>query len=91
MEHEGTTREDLSIAQAVHNAGGTVICQVKRIAKRGSIHPQMVKIPGFLIDYVVLEPGPDADLRHRLRSQPQRGDANSGRPPCGPTLLPSGA
>lgn len=56
MEHEGTTREDLSIAQAVHNAGGTVICQVKRIVNRGSIHPQMVKIPGFLIDHVVLEP-----------------------------------
>src|SRR5258707_4368843 len=56
MEHEGTTREDLSIAQAVHNAGGTVICQVKRIVERGSIHPQMVKIPGFLIDHVVLEP-----------------------------------
>jgi propionate CoA-transferase len=57
MEHEGTTREDLSIAQAVHNAGGTVICQVKRIVKRGSIHPQMVKIPGFLIDHVVVDPG----------------------------------
>jgi propionate CoA-transferase len=56
MEHEGTTREDLSIAQAVHNAGGTVICQVKRIVKRGSVHPQMVKIPGFLVDHVVLEP-----------------------------------
>jgi propionate CoA-transferase len=56
MEHEGTTREDLSIAQAVHNAGGTVICQVKRLTKRGALHPQMVKIPGFLIDYVVLAP-----------------------------------
>ena len=57
MEHEATTREDLSIAQAVHNAGGIVICQVKRLAKRGSLHPQMVKIPGFLVDYLVLEPG----------------------------------
>src|SRR5258705_26790 len=56
MEHEATTREDLSIAQAVPNAGGTVICQEKRIVKRGSIQPQMVKIPGFLIDHVVLEP-----------------------------------
>jgi propionate CoA-transferase len=56
MEHEGTTREDLSIAQAVHNAGGTVICQVKRIVKRGTLHPQMVKIPGFLIDRFVLAP-----------------------------------
>jgi propionate CoA-transferase len=33
-----------------------VICQVKRLARRGSLHPQMVKIPGFLIDYVVVEP-----------------------------------
>jgi propionate CoA-transferase len=56
MEHEATTREDLSIAQAVHNAGGTVICQVKRLARRGDIHPQMVKIPGFLVDYLVLDP-----------------------------------
>jgi len=56
MEHEATTREDLSIAQAVHNAGGIVICQVKRLAPRGSLHPQMVKIPGFLVDYIVHEP-----------------------------------
>jgi propionate CoA-transferase len=56
MEHEATTREDLSIAQAVHNAGGIVICQVKRLAKRGSLNPHMVKIPGFLIDYLVVEP-----------------------------------
>jgi propionate CoA-transferase len=56
MEHEGTTREDLSIAQAVHNAGGTVICQVKRLVRRGSQHPQMVQIPGFLVDFVVVEP-----------------------------------
>jgi propionate CoA-transferase len=56
MEHEATTREDLSIAQAVHNAGGIVICQVKRLAGRGSLHPQMVKIPGYLIDYFVLDP-----------------------------------
>ncbi len=57
MEHEATTREDLSIAQAVHNAGGIVICQVKRLARRGSLNPHMVKVPGFLIDYLVVEPG----------------------------------
>ena len=56
MEHEATAREDLSMAQAVHNAGGTVICQVKRIVKRGTLHPHMVKIPGFLIDHFVVVP-----------------------------------
>jgi len=57
MEHEATAREDLSMAQAVHNAGGIVICQVKRVVKRGTQNPHMVKIPGFLIDYFVVEPG----------------------------------
>lgn len=56
MEHEATTREDLSIAQAVHNAGGIVICQVKQLTKRGGLNPHMVKIPGFLVDYLVVEP-----------------------------------
>lgn len=55
MEHEGTTLEALSIAQAVHNAGGTVICQVKRLAQRGSLHPQMVRVPGFLIDAFMVD------------------------------------
>ena len=56
MEHEATTLEALSIAQAVHNAGGTVICQVKRLARRGTLHPQMVRIPGFLVDAFVVDP-----------------------------------
>ena len=55
MEHEGTTLEALSVAQAVHNAGGTVICQVKRLAQRGSLHPQMVRVPGCLIDVFVVD------------------------------------
>lgn len=55
MEHEGTTLEAISVAQAVHNAGGTVICQVKRLAQRGSLHPQMVRVPGFLIDAFVVD------------------------------------
>ena len=52
MDEEGTTREDLSIAQAVHNSGGKVICQFKKFTKK-KIHPQLVKIPNFLIDYYV--------------------------------------
>ncbi|GGE41318.1 acetate CoA-transferase YdiF [Agaricicola taiwanensis] len=77
MEHEATTREDLSIAQAVHNAGGIVICQVKRIVKRGTLHPHMVKIPGFLVDHVVLVP--DQMQTYATQYDPSR---------CGETRVP---
>jgi propionate CoA-transferase len=33
-----------------------VIAQVERLAARGSLHPQMVRVPGELVDYVVLDP-----------------------------------
>lgn len=56
MDHEATTREDLSIAQAVHNNGGIVICQFKKFLKKKHLNPQLAKIPGFLIDYYVHDP-----------------------------------
>ena len=57
LEHEAATLDGLSMAQAAHNAGGTVICQVERLVDTGALHPQMARIPGFLIDHVVVEPG----------------------------------
>jgi propionate CoA-transferase len=56
MDQEGTTREDLSIAQAVHNNGGTVVCQFKRHKKSSTLNPHLAKIPGFLIDFYVHDP-----------------------------------
>lgn len=55
MEHEPATREDLSIAMAVHNSGGIVVCQVERMARSGSLNPHLVRIPGCLINYVVVD------------------------------------
>ena len=52
MEHEATTREDLSIAQAVHNNGGVVVYQFKQ-KHSINLNPHLAKIPGFLIDYYV--------------------------------------
>ncbi|MUL49780.1 acyl CoA:acetate/3-ketoacid CoA transferase [Mycobacterium sp. CBMA293] len=54
MEHEGLYLESLAVATAVHNAGGLVIVQVQRIAERGALSAQDVKIPGVLVDCVVV-------------------------------------
>ncbi len=56
MEHEGAFLGVLEQALAARNNGGVVIAQVKRLAANGSLSPQNVKVPGILVDYVVLAP-----------------------------------
>ena len=54
MEKEALTLEAQAIAMAVHNSGGTVIVQVERLAERGSLNTRQVKIPGILVDAIVV-------------------------------------
>lgn len=54
MDKEGVLLETLSVAQAVKANGGIVIAQVERIVKNGSLHPKSVKIPGLVVDHLVL-------------------------------------
>ncbi|MES3021753.1 MAG: malonate decarboxylase subunit alpha [Pseudomonadota bacterium] len=54
LDKEGVLLEQLSIAQAAKACGGIVIAQVERIVQNGSLHPKTVKIPGLVVDYVVI-------------------------------------
>lgn len=56
MEEEAIFGEMLSTAQAAKRNGGIVIVQVKRLAKRGTLPGKAVKIPGILVDHVVVDP-----------------------------------
>jgi propionate CoA-transferase len=55
MEQEAIFGDMLPMAQATKRNGGLVIVQVKRIAKRGTLPPKTVKIPGMLVDVVVVD------------------------------------
>ena len=54
MEREAVTLEALSIAQAAKNSGGVVIVQVERTTTQRIASPREVKIPGVLVDAVVV-------------------------------------
>jgi propionate CoA-transferase len=54
LDKEGVLLEQLAIAQAAKRWGGIVIAQVERIVKAGSLHPKAVKVPGLVVDYVVI-------------------------------------
>jgi acyl CoA:acetate/3-ketoacid CoA transferase len=55
-EHEGAYLGGLDQALAARNNGGIVIAQVKRLTKDGSLRPHDVRVPGVLVDYVVVDP-----------------------------------
>lgn len=65
LEKEGVTLDTTAMAQAVKNSGGTVIVQVEKVVKAGTLDPKKVKIPHIYVDVVVVVPAaehmPEAD------------------------------
>ena len=63
MEREALVLENLAMAQAAKNSGGYVICQVERVAERNSLLSREVRVPGGLVDCVVV-----AEPEHHMQT-----------------------
>ena len=55
-EHEGAYLGAMDQALAARNNGGIVIAQVKRVTAGGTLRTQDVRVPGNLVDYIVVDP-----------------------------------
>ena len=56
MDREPLILEAISMAQAAKNTGGIVIAQVEYVSQINTLHPQRVKVPAGLVDYIVVAP-----------------------------------
>lgn len=63
MEKESLRLENLAMAMAARNSGGIVLCQVERIAERGSLDARRVRIPGILVDGIII-----AEPEHHMQT-----------------------
>lgn len=55
-EEEPTVIAPLLLAQAVKSNGGTVFAQVRDVVPAGAIDPRSVRVPGYLVDHLVVHP-----------------------------------
>jgi propionate CoA-transferase len=58
VDDEGALFEILPLAQAAKNSGGIVIAEVEYVARARTLHPKSVRVPGVMVDYIVVS-GPD--------------------------------
>ena len=85
MEREALTLNNLAMAMAAKNSNGIVIAQVERIAERSGLPPRQVKIPGVLVDCVVVaEP---VQHMQTLATQYNAAYAGEFRVPSPPSLV----
>jgi propionate CoA-transferase len=68
MEREPFIGDALAMAQASHNSGGIVIAQVERMRTAGTVPSREVKVPGILVDAIVVDP--DQQQTYAVRYNP---------------------
>ncbi|MBF0436620.1 MAG: acyl CoA:acetate/3-ketoacid CoA transferase [Magnetococcales bacterium] len=59
MEKEALFQDNLAQAMAAKNSNGIVIAQVERIAEMGSLKSREVRVPGILVDCIVVADKPE--------------------------------
>ena len=87
MEEEPANLESFAMALAAHNSGGAVVFQVRGLVESGGIPARQVRIPGALVDAVVVEPDQpqchaffyDPSISGQLKAK-GRPDAGLGKP-----------
>jgi len=56
FDQEPANLDAFALALAAHNSGGKVLVQVRTAVERGELKPRSVRIPGALVDAVVVDP-----------------------------------
>ena len=68
LEKEGLHMEVLPVAQAVKNSGGIVVAQVESVAAAETLNAKEVKVPGILIDYIVVSKPDKTTSKLKIRN-----------------------
>ena len=78
LAQEAATLDVYALAMAAHNSGGKVIVQVRHGVPRGGISANLVRIPGAIVDAVVISP--DQPLSHEVFHDPTLTGESWGQP-----------
>lgn len=61
FEREAYDHGSIDVALAAHNSGGLVIAEVNRVVEVGELNPRLGRVPGALVDAVVVAESPWED------------------------------
>lgn len=78
-QNEAAVSSITSMAQAAHNNGGLVVAQVNEVVAAHSLDPRLVKVPGFMVDAIVVVPSEEQMMTAVDRFRPAY---------CGETRVP---